>query len=112
MDRRTLITAAALAPVAIAAPAVAGTGSPAFQMALSNYMEAFGAIGAMTSDTSEEEEDRLNEIYLARFQEMNEATPTTPREFVQKFHMLWMDGGYPQPETIAKMLADAKRIAP
>lgn len=97
LTRRTLFGAMALAPVVIAAPAIALSGDP-----VDEYWAAFHAHNA----------DRLDEEgYMAALDRMDEWEPRTHRDFVRKFLATFEDGGMPTQERMDSMIASAKRLA-
>ncbi len=107
-DRRAFLTAALVAPVAIAAPAVAQTSS--FMPIYNRFMAIWMEYNNAPADTSYEEEGRLGDIYIAALNDLIKAHPTNDREFRLKFLALWDDGGSPREDIILRVLDDAKRL--
>ncbi|TNE38324.1 MAG: hypothetical protein EP345_17590 [Sphingomonadales bacterium] len=107
MDRRTFVTAAALAPVAVAAHAVAQTGSPEFEAALHSYLNAWDAYCAAPDATAD---DELGEAYDEALTRLSKAQPPTPQDFVHKFAAIFKDGGCIEDRALDSLLKDARRL--
>ena len=107
MDRRSFITAAALAPVAVAAPAVAQAGSPEFEAALHSYLNAWDAYCAAPDATAD---DELGEAYDEALTRLSKAQPPTSQDFVHKFAAIFKDGGCVEDRALDSLLKDARRL--
>ena len=106
--RRGMIAALALSPVAISLPAIAAPST--FSQTHAAFIHARTTLDEAPAWLSEEEYERIQDIYMEHYKAMNEAVPTTPREFMQMFHALWTDGGVPNEREIEAMLCHAGRL--
>lgn len=108
-DRRSFIAGLAVAPVVIAAPAVAEPSS--FMPIYNHFMAIWAAYNNAPADTPFEEEERLGDIYMEAYEDLIRARPTNDREFRLKFLALWDDGGAPREAVVSRVLEDAHRLA-
>jgi len=109
MDRRAFIAAAAVAPVAIAVPGLAGSSGGPFATIHERYNYYYDALCA--DDIPENEIGALEDAFISARDKLIDTPPETPHEFSQKFVALWKEGGRPDDETIVILLADARRLA-
>lgn len=98
IDRRNIIAALASAPALVCVPALAASASE-------NPVDRFQRF-------EREYNARLHsqEQYIAALDAFDAWAPTTHREFVQKFHAMFLDGGAPAEYRVELMLDQAKRL--
>lgn len=112
VSRRAVTRAIVTLPAIAGASAAAGLPHEAddFTRAYDAFIKAWKALNDAPSDLSTEEVLRLENEYLEHQRRLDMARPTTPRDFIRKFHALWSEGGYPGDEVIDIMVADARRL--
>ena len=82
-------------------PAEAGARESDVRDPISDYETVFAAYNAGKG---------TERAYLKAFRRMNDYQPATPRDFIRKFLAMWKEGGFPQPDRVADMLAIAARL--
>jgi len=75
------------------------------------FMAAWLNLNNAPGDISNEEEQRLGDIYIEAFRDLVRAHPSSDREFRLKFLALWTDGGAPDKDITERVIADAQRLA-
>lgn len=101
-DRRTFLTAALVAPVAIAAPAAARTFSCSLDP-VDRYYAATDAYNGNAIGMTDEE-------YTQVVEDLDAWTPPTQRDFLRKFIAQYSDGGTPSADYRMQMVEQAKRL--
>lgn len=101
-DRRTFLTAALIAPVAIAAPAAALTFTCSPDP-VDRYYAATDAYNGNAIGVTDEQ-------YTQVVEELDAWEPPTQRDFLRKFIAQYEDGSSPSSEYRMQMVEQAKRL--
>lgn len=111
--RRSIMSAMAVAPVVIAAPAVASTQSP-FRIAEAQYRAAIARFNSLPKDLERADPDRYEKEerrYLDATRAVDRAPCQTWEEFADAFTIACDDGeSLPNEDLVYKMLADIRRL--
>ena len=112
MSRRAVTRAIVTLPAIAGASAAAGLPHEAddFPGVYSAFVKARDTLNYAPANLSTTETERLEDEYLDHLDRLNETRPTTPRDFIRKFHALFGGGGCPRDEVIDIMVADARRL--
>ncbi|MPT48731.1 MAG: hypothetical protein E2598_09975 [Sphingobium sp.] len=114
MNRRSFVTAAAIAPLAACAatPAVAQAVLCApvgeWEAVWAEYRRIHAAYNAAPPDTAD---DDYGDIYDKALVRLERIRPETADQFVRKFSALYGEDCYPTDKAIDDLLADARRLS-
>ncbi|WP_287003413.1 hypothetical protein [Sphingobium sp.] len=99
-DRRAFLTAALVAPVAIATPAIAQT----FSCGLDPVDRYYAATDAVNANRMEEDD------YIQVIHELDDWEPPTQRDFIRKFIAQYEEGGVPTDADRRIMIEQGRKL--